>query len=59
MLAQPVQARGFMISYRPGEQNRCPGCGRSNWLVGRVSAQCGFCSTALPLAARVPEMAHG
>lgn len=35
--------------YRLGETNHCPGCGRSQWLVGRISAECAFCSTALPL----------
>jgi hypothetical protein len=30
--------------------NHCPGCGRTHWYVGRLSAECGFCSTALPLA---------
>jgi hypothetical protein len=40
-----------MISrYLNGEVNHCPGCGRSQWIVGRVSAECAFCSTALPLA---------
>jgi len=43
-------ARGYQLVYRPGEANQCPGCGRSHWLVGRVSAECGFCATALALA---------
>jgi hypothetical protein len=42
--------RGYHAVYREHEVNRCPGCGRSQWLVGRVSAECAFCSTALPLA---------
>ena len=29
--------------------NHCPGCGRSHWYIGRLSAECGFCGTALPL----------
>jgi hypothetical protein len=29
--------------------NHCPGCGRSHWIIGRLSAECAFCSTALPL----------
>lgn len=45
---QPA-TRGYHVAYRPGEANRCPGCGRSHWHVGRVSAECGFCGTALPL----------
>jgi hypothetical protein len=43
-------ARGFLPLYRAGETNRCPGCGRTHWYVGRLSAECGFCGTALALA---------
>lgn len=43
-------ARGYHVVYRENEVNHCPGCGRTHWYVGRVSAECGFCSTALPLA---------
>ncbi len=42
--------RGFQPIYRPGEVNFCPGCGRSHWYVGRLSAECGFCATAIALA---------
>lgn len=42
--------RGFLPLYHMGEVNRCPGCGRSHWLVGRLSAECGFCATAIALA---------
>ncbi len=44
------QQRGYCVVYREGAANRCPGCGRSHWHIGRVSAECGFCATALPLA---------
>jgi hypothetical protein len=40
------------MSYRKNEANHCPGCGRSQWIVGRTTAECAFCSTALPLAER-------
>lgn len=43
-------SRGYCVVYRDNEVNHCPGCGRTHWYVGRVSAECGFCSTALPLA---------
>jgi hypothetical protein len=43
-------ARGFHVVYRPGEINHCPGCGRTHWHVGRLSAECGFCGAALALA---------
>ena len=42
--------RGYHVVYREHEVNHCPGCGRTQWLIGRVSAECAFCSTALPLA---------
>ena len=42
-------ARGYYAAYRPHQVNHCPGCGRSHWLVGRLLAECAFCSTALPL----------
>ena len=42
-------ARGYHAVYRDGEINHCPGCGRTHWLIGRMSAECAFCSTALPL----------
>ena len=40
---------GFRVVYRLGEVNRCPGCGRSNWYIRLSTAECAFCSTALPL----------
>lgn len=41
--------RGFLPTYRSNSVNHCPGCGRSHWLVGRISAECAFCQTAIPL----------
>jgi hypothetical protein len=43
--------RGYRLVYRAGEVNHCPGCGRSQWYVGRLTAECAFCATAIPLAA--------
>ena len=43
-------ARGYHAVYHDGEVNHCPGCGRTQWLIGRMSAECAFCATALPLA---------
>lgn len=48
--AAGLAARGHHIVYRAHESNHCPGCGRSNWYIGRISAECGFCGTAVPLA---------
>jgi hypothetical protein len=43
-------ARGHHVVYRANEVNRCPGCGHAQWLLGRVTAECGLCGTAVPLA---------
>lgn len=43
-------ARGYHAVYREHQVNHCPGCGRTHWLIGRMSAECAFCTTALPLA---------
>lgn len=42
--------RGYHAVYHENALNRCPGCGRSHWLIGRMLAECGFCGTALPLS---------
>lgn len=47
--ARALAAQGFRPVYRENEENSCPGCGMSQWLVGRVTAECAFCQTALPL----------
>lgn len=41
--------RGYHAVYRENEVNHCPGCGRTHWFLGRMLAECAFCSTALPL----------
>ena len=48
--AAGLARRGHHIVYRANESNHCPGCGRYQWYSGRVSAECGFCGTAVPLA---------
>lgn len=42
---------GYRIAYRPGEANHCPGCSKTQWIVGRLTAECAFCATALPIVA--------
>ena len=42
--------RGYQVLFRQNESNHCPGCGRAQWYVGRITAECVFCHTALPLA---------
>jgi hypothetical protein len=48
--AAGLAKRGHHIIYRANESNHCPGCGRSQWYIGRISAECSFCATAVPLA---------
>lgn len=52
MIAAPA-TRGYAVLYRAPQT--CPSSGRSHWLVGRQSAECALCGTALALAPRVPE----
>ena len=48
--AHDPAGRGYHAVYREHEVNHCPGCGRSTIGYGRMSAECAFCATALPLA---------
>ena len=48
-LVPPAAQRGYHMVDRDHESNRCPGCGRAHWYIGRVMAECAFCGTALPL----------
>ena len=50
MLKSNLAERGYRPLFRPQYSNACPGCGHSNWYVGRVSAECAFCATAMPIA---------
>ncbi len=43
-----IEARGYQVNYRDGMD--CPGCGRGAFHIGRQSAECAHCGTALPLA---------
>jgi len=49
-LSLNISARGHHVVYRANEMNRCPGCGRAHWYIGRQTAECGFCGTAIALA---------
>ena len=49
-LAEQGNERGYQPLYHMDIGNRCPGCGKSHWHVGRISAECAYCETALPLA---------
>jgi hypothetical protein len=58
-LSRPIdpQSRGYGAIYRPGQTNHCPGCGRTNWHIGTMTAECAFCATALPLEQSRPAAA--
>ncbi|MFM5885619.1 MAG: PilZ domain-containing protein [Novosphingobium sp.] len=43
-------ARGYQVLFHADTVNHCPGCAGTNWLVGRITAECARCGTALPLA---------
>ena len=38
-----------MVLFRQGEINHCPGCGGTQWNVGRNSAECAYEKCGLPL----------
>lgn len=41
--------RGYHISYRGDGTDRCPGCSRQHFHIGRLMAECAFCAAAIPL----------
>ena len=45
-LGNPGMQRGYQPLYHLDIVNRCPGCGKSHWHVGRFSAECAHCETA-------------
>ena len=53
-----MEGRGYVPTFRSGETNRCPGCGRSHWHVGRLLAECAFCETALPFDPTTTRIDH-
>ncbi len=42
-------SRPFSLVYRQNAVNHCPGCTHTNWMIGRMVAECAFCGTVLPL----------
>lgn len=49
MTRDHIENSGYRASYRANEINHCPGCGRTHWFIGSLSAECAFCATAIPL----------
>lgn len=50
-------ARAFGLLYYPGV--RCPGCGSTQWHVGRSTAECPRCATAMVIAEPVQTNIQG
>lgn len=48
--ARNLHATASVPLYYLNESNHCPGCSRQQWNVGRSTAECVFCETALPIA---------
>jgi hypothetical protein len=46
-----LSSRGYQVLFWRDQVNHCPGCGKSQWHVGRLTAECGFCGTALAISA--------
>jgi hypothetical protein len=42
--------QGFAPLYHGDVVNHCPACGHTHWHIGRTTAECAFCETALPLS---------
>jgi hypothetical protein len=53
--AKTAPERGYRPVYRKDRVNHCPSCERSHWYVGRTTAECGFCGTAIPIADSKPK----
>ena len=51
--------RGYAFLYRPEVPNYCPGCSKTNSLVGRHVAECAFCGAILPLSDRAATGTSG
>ena len=45
-----IAVKGFMPLYHGDGVNHCPGCSGTHWHIGRISAECATCRTAIPLA---------
>lgn len=53
--ARNVARRSFAQLYHSDTVNHCPACGHTHWHIGRSTAECAFCDTALPLAASMSQ----
>ncbi|MFC4291116.1 hypothetical protein ACFOWX_01675 [Sphingorhabdus arenilitoris] len=53
-----AQQRTFIPLYYAESVNHCPSCTRTHWHIGRTTAECAFCETALPLASSSQQPAE-
>lgn len=53
-LDRPSPAPLMVLTYDPGQ--RCPGCGKRHWHIGRTVAECASCEFALPLTGEAPAI---
>ncbi|WJY18695.1 hypothetical protein QQS45_00120 [Alteriqipengyuania flavescens] len=53
-----IGQRGYVVLFHRAGENHCPSCGKSNWIIGRTSAECAFCDLAIPLAEPVGPEIH-
>lgn len=51
-----MNGKTLPASYVTGRTNYCPGCGRSQWWIGRTTAECAFCHTAVPISGATSSM---
>jgi hypothetical protein len=48
--AKLMHNSGYVSLYYTDCVNHCPGCGKTHWHIGRTTAECAFCETAMSLA---------
>ena len=51
--------RGYHAVYREHEVNHCPGCGRTHWLIGRMSAGMRLLHDRVAAGRSEHALAHG
>ncbi len=57
-IARAIPLPAFMMPqrsavplYHQDTVNHCPSCSHTQWHIGRATAECAFCATAMPLSA--------
>lgn len=56
--SETARSFGYAPLYYPDQVNHCPGCSGTSWYLGRFSAECAKCHTALPLAQSMQQSMH-